>query len=191
MEAPHGEVGIEAPAAPPVAVEAEQGLEHVPSTRPLSCRWTLWAHLPHDTDWSVGSYKNIMTLSTVEEAACLYAAVPPDMVKNCMLFLMRDGIKPTWEDDKNRSGGCFSHKIANKGVDKAWKNVSYLLMGGGLSSSAKTLQRVNGITISPKKNFCILKIWMAGCGIQDPSVFADIPGVPKQGCIFKRHAPQF
>ena len=26
----------------------------------LSDNWVLWAHLPHDTDWSLESYKNIM-----------------------------------------------------------------------------------------------------------------------------------
>ena len=25
----------------------------------LSETWCLWAHLPHDTDWSLKSYKNI------------------------------------------------------------------------------------------------------------------------------------
>ena len=24
--------------------------------RPLSDKWTLWAHLPHDIDWSINSY---------------------------------------------------------------------------------------------------------------------------------------
>ena len=27
---------------------------------PLSDTWTLWGHLPHDTDWSRKSYKNIL-----------------------------------------------------------------------------------------------------------------------------------
>ena len=27
----------------------------------LSDKWSLWAHLPHDTDWSLNSYKNIYT----------------------------------------------------------------------------------------------------------------------------------
>ena len=28
---------------------------------PLADTWTLWAHLPHDTDWSIKSYKRILT----------------------------------------------------------------------------------------------------------------------------------
>ena len=25
----------------------------------LADKWTMWAHLPHDTDWSITSYKNL------------------------------------------------------------------------------------------------------------------------------------
>ena len=73
-------------------------------------KWVLWAHLPHDTDWSLDSYKNIMEVSNAEEILNLYNQVPDILVKNCMLFLMRKDIKPTWEDKKNRDGGCFSYK---------------------------------------------------------------------------------
>ena len=74
----------------------------------LKDSWTLWAHLPHDTEWNLNSYKEIMSFNTVEEALTLYETLPDKMIKNCMLFLMRKGITPIWEDEKNRKGGCFS-----------------------------------------------------------------------------------
>ena len=87
----------------------------------LHNKWTLWTHLPHDTDWSLKSYKKLYTFGTVEEALALYHNIPDKLIVNCMLFLMRDGIKPMWEDQKNREGGCFSYKIANKSVLSIWK----------------------------------------------------------------------
>ena len=36
-------------------------------THPLYDKWVLWAHLPHDTDWTVKSYKKIMNVHSVEE----------------------------------------------------------------------------------------------------------------------------
>lgn len=151
----------------------------------LSDTWTLWAHLPHDTDWSVKSYKKILTFNTVEEAVALYETIPTVMVKNCMLFLMRKGIKPMWEDPKNREGGCFSYKIKNNQIEEIWKHVSYMLMGETLSSKAKS--RINGVTVSPKKNFCVLKVWMETCEEQNPQVIDTASGVVSNGCIFKRH----
>ena len=96
--------------------------EHAASTHALSDKWVLWAHLPHDTDWSLNSYRNIMEISSVEEMISLYKILPEKMVKNCMLFLMREGISPTWEDPKNRHGGCFSYKISNKNGKSNTKN---------------------------------------------------------------------
>jgi hypothetical protein len=158
-----------------------------PAAQSLYDNWTLWAHLPHDTDWSVKSYKKIMTFGTVGQTVALLAAVPEEMVRNCMLFLMRKGVHPTWEDKRNRGGGCFSYKVSNKSVGAVWRQLSYALVGEGLSAVPEVRSSINGVTISPKKNFCILKVWMASCHHQDPAAIAEVPGVSKAGCIFKRH----
>ena len=34
---------------------------------PLYDKWTLYAHLPHDTDWTLDSYKTIACISSVQE----------------------------------------------------------------------------------------------------------------------------
>ncbi len=80
----------------------------VSSYHDLSDKWTLWAHLPHNTDWSIKSYIPISTFATVEDTLAVTETLPPILVENCMLFMMKEGIKPTWEDPKNRNGGCFS-----------------------------------------------------------------------------------
>ena len=33
----------------------------------LNENWVLWAHLPHDTDWTLKSYIKIITLDNVEK----------------------------------------------------------------------------------------------------------------------------
>ena len=93
----------------------------------LNSKWTLWAHLPHDTDWSLKSYIKIMNIETVDETVALYKNIPDNMIKNCMLFMMRDGINPTWEEEKNSNGGCFSYKIPNKCVVDVWKFTTYMV----------------------------------------------------------------
>jgi hypothetical protein len=158
----------------------------------LSDKWTLWAHLPHDIDWSMKSYNKIYTVSTVEEAIAITETLPPILVQNCMLFWMRDGIKPTWEDQKNRNGGCFSYKVVNKTVYDSWKELTYSTLGNTVSKQMSFVDKVTGITISPKKNFCIIKIWMADCTNQNPTVVTnEIKGIVSQGCIFKKHAPEY
>lgn len=158
----------------------------------LSDNWTLWAHLPHNIDWSINSYIKIHTFKNVEETIAVTETLPSILVENCMLFMMREGIKPTWEDPKNRNGGCFSYKVSNKNVHKAWKELTYVVVGGTVSKDVKFVNSVSGITISPKKNFCIIKIWMSDCLHQNPSVVtSELKCISPQGCLFKKHTPEY
>ena len=158
----------------------------------LSDKWTLWAHLPHNTDWSMQSYIPNSTFKTVEETIAVTETLPAILVENCMLFMMRDGIKPAWEDPKNRNGGCFSYKVSNKNVYKVWKDLTYVVVGGTISKQSGFVNCVTGITISPKKNFCIIKIWMTDCNNQNPAIVtSDVKGLMPQGCLFKKHTPEY
>ena len=158
----------------------------------LSETWCLWAHLPHDTDWSLKSYKNIYTITSIEETIAVMESLPEMLVKNCMLFLMRNGIKPTWEDPRNRDGGCFSYKVSNKHVYNVWKELSYVLVGNTISANDDFVANVSGITISPKKNFCIIKIWMATCEYQNPAIItSEIMNLLSAGNIYKKHTPEY
>ena len=150
--------------------------------------WTLYSHLPHDTDWSLKSYQNITKIDCVEQLIAIFDVIPDKMIKNCMLFIMKDNITPLWEDENNRNGGCFSYKISNNDVPKVWKNLSYLLIGETLS---KINANITGLTISPKKNFCIIKIWLGDCNHQNPNDINYFKGIDAQGCLFKKHLPEY
>ena len=61
-------------------------------------KWVLYAHLPHDTNWDINSYIKILEFNSVEEMVSLISELKENVVKNCMLFIMRHNIKPVWED---------------------------------------------------------------------------------------------
>lgn len=155
-------------------------------------KWDLYYHLPHDKNWDLSSYKTIMT--NIDSAECVIALndqIPEIIVKHCMLFMMRSSITPQWEDPKNRTGGAFSFKVINKQVHEVWKTLIYHLCGESLFVDSSYNRYVNGITVSPKKNFCIIKIWLNSCDFQDPNIIVDIVNLQKQGCLFKKHEPEF
>jgi hypothetical protein len=105
---------------------------------------------------------------------------------------MRDGITPMWEDSKNRHGGCFSYKVSNKNVFEVWRDLTYVLIGETISTNVTFVNNVTGITISPKKNFCIIKIWTTNCDHQNPQIVTtEIKNLTPQGCLFKKHTPEF
>jgi len=154
----------------------------------LECSWDMYCHLPQNTDWALSSYKVIFSgIHNVEECMALNDTIPSAMLRTTMLFVMRSGIKPTWEDPQNKSGGSFSFKILNKTVGDVWKILFLSLLGETLVKNHEISKNVTGITISPKKNFCIVKIWMTDCSQQDVDIISDIPGIIKQKCLFRQH----
>lgn len=157
----------------------------------LKHSWNLWAHLPHDPDWTAKSYKKVFQFKTVEETIAMTEMLPPDLIKNCMWFIMKAGIVPQWEDPKNRNGGCFSYKVSNKNLLDIWKNLTYVLVGETISTQRDFVAAVTGITVSPKKNFCIVKIWMTNCDHQNPQKISEETGLSPHGCLFKKHTPEF
>jgi hypothetical protein len=161
-------------------------------THPLRNKWNLWAHLPQDSDWTVKSYRLISSIKTLEDSIVMTETTPDPLIKACMLFVMKDGIAPMWEDPKNRNGGSFSYKVSNKNVCEVWRELNYVLVGETISNTSSFVNCVTGITISPKKNFCIIKIWMSNCDNQNPAnVTTEVKGLIPQGCIFKKHTPEF
>jgi hypothetical protein len=155
-------------------------------------KWDLFYHLPQDNTWDLSSYKTIMkNIHRADQLIQLVEVLTDNVIKHCMLFVMRSGITPMWEDPKNRDGGCFSYKVINKHVVDVWKSLFLALCGETLCVDSKYNHLLNGITISPKKNFCIVKIWLRDCSLQDPDIIISIPNLQKQGCLFKKHEPEF
>ena len=159
---------------------------------PLSNEWTLWSHLPHESDWSINGYKVISKFHTVGTTVGVCKLIPPILIQTSMLYLMKNNIKPIWEDSHNRRGGSFSYQIPSNVVVELWRRLCYALAGNTLSSNEACMATITGITVSPKRKFCIIKIWMSGREFQDPNIITNaIPGLSPQGCLFKKFDPEY
>lgn len=167
-------------------------MESITDQHPLNCKWDLYFHLQNDKSWTLSSYKIIMSeIETAEQVVALNTSIPDFATYNCMFFCMKHGITPMWEDSRNRNGGCFSYRVLNKHVPGVWRRLMTTMCGGSLCVNKKHESHINGITVSPKKNFCIIKVWLDTCSFQDPNMIVNIPDLPKDGCLFKNHAPEF
>ena len=139
---------------------------------PLSNVWTLWFHKPYDTDWALNSYKQIYSFNTLEDGIILIENIDKKIVEKSMLFIMKKNIKPIWEVPENNKGGCLSYKIDIENVNNVWKKLVYSLLGETLFDNEKIMNTINGISISPKKSFCIIKIWISNINdLEDSELF--------------------
>ena len=123
---------------------------------PLHSTWILYYHNPMSNKWDDASYKKVSSFNTIQTFCALYKMLDFKCNYQGMFFLMRDKIKPIWEDESNKSGGCWSFKVSLEHFYSVWRHLSALLIGESLSTVPLLL---NGISVSPKRGFCIIKVW--------------------------------
>ena len=98
---------------------------------------------------------------------------------------MKKDIFPTWEDPKNRLGGCISFKY-NNNILKEWMKIILLLITENLSDD--NINEINGLSISPKKEFNIVKVWIKDDSKDYMSIVKEYePLVKLDKSIYKKH----
>ena len=122
----------------------------------LNSEWVLYYHDPEDNDWTIGSYTRVGVFRTIEQFWGVVNKLPKHSFHLGMFFIMRESIRPMWEDSLNCHGGCWSYKININDVFTLWINLSVHLVSEMITEDPYL---INGISISPKKGFCIVKIW--------------------------------
>jgi translation initiation factor 4E len=134
-----------------------------PASTFLNDTWSLYFHDPEDEDWSEKSYKHVATMSSVEDFIGVQKNFEDAWSKG-MFFVMREHIKPLWEDEHNCNGGCISFKIMKNEVSKFWFLFSGMVVGENIMHGEhkhKLWDKVCGVSISPKRSFCILRVWIS------------------------------
>ena len=116
--------------------------------------WTLWFHKLFDNEWNIDSYKEIYKFDNIANFWHLYNN--HKYLNSGMFFLMKNNILPIYEDTNNINGGYWSIKVSNDDVEKIWLYLSLDLIGGKLDKK----NIVSGLSISYKKKFYIIKIWI-------------------------------
>lgn len=124
--------------------------------------WTLYFHDPANTDWNLKSYVNVITFSSVSEYASVAKAIN-EKVNRGMFFMMREHVFPCYDDKANINGGCFTIKVSNADAGEFWNEMCVRSLSESLFGPSTQNELVNGISISPKRGFCIFKVWMAAC----------------------------
>ena len=126
----------------------------------LNTNWCLWYHSINDTNWKKNSYQNLYTIQNLYDLKILNDTIQKIHLQNSMFFLMRENIFPTWEDPDNREGCCISFKISGKILKEQWELIMNNILIEDILKDKSNSEYLNGISISPKKEFNIVKLWL-------------------------------
>lgn len=140
----------------------------------LNTPWVVWYHNPSDNNWSLTSYKKIYELETLEDFFKFQNSWDNNLpsIEKSMFFLMRkkdqiEYIYPLWEDKNNKKGGCWSFKIVSNCAKNIWFQLCLHLITENSTNQLQNTHLINGLSFSPKKGFCIVKIWNTDCQKND------------------------
>ncbi len=125
--------------------------------------WSFYFHDPDDNDWTLESYKRLGDVSSVEEMWNVLRATTKHSQAG-MFFVMREHVFPCWDDPSNIDGGCVSIKVPMDAVPATWEYLVKRALGETLVIDKTKWESLNGISISPKRGFCIFKLWMSDAG---------------------------
>jgi hypothetical protein len=123
----------------------------------LKNKWVLWFHKVNDNNWSIDSYSKVLEINTYYDV--LFILKELENITAGMFFLMKENIIPIFEDKHNINGGYWSIRITKKDAYEYWEKILYYLCIDQLSTSEEYEKKINGMSISPKINNCIFKIW--------------------------------
>lgn len=156
-------------------------------------KWILWYHNPFDCNWDKDSYSEIYQIDSVNSFWKLKNSMESlPNINEAMYFITRikDGtvIWPNWEDPHNINGGFWSFKVGEEDTDEAWKYLNLYLFSNNITKNKEDSNCINGISISPKKCFSIIKIWNNDSKKCDNDILnPNIPYFNIEDVVYKSH----
>tara|TARA_B110000858_G_scaffold128142_1_gene145738 strand:+ start:1817 stop:2281 length:465 start_codon:yes stop_codon:yes gene_type:complete len=125
----------------------------------LNDTWCFYFHDPYNTEWKIESFKFIASIYSVDDFISIFECYK-DIFAKGMFFIMRENILPMWEDESNKDGGCFSYKLYSDNFIEKFFEILALMIGEQLGKDNNISKNINGISICPKKNYYIVRIWL-------------------------------
>ena len=153
----------------------------------LTDNWTLWFHNPETDDWSEQSYIKIYTFNTIEQFSNLFQKIPTLNLSTGMFFMMKNDILPLWKDKNNINGGCWSYKVGKKDAAQGYLDLLVSTISENVCGDHPEI--INGASISPKKGFCIIKVWNNNSKYSDPNLLSStINHIDLKQTIYKSYS---
>ena len=158
----------------------------------INSKWCMWYHSIKDDKWTKDSYKKIINISNLLDYYFLQKNFEKQHLQNGMFFIMREDIFPTWEDPDNRLGGCISFKVLSNDILDSLNKLFLNLISENISLNEIDFDEINGISIAPKKEFNIIKIWLRNDTNEYKNLVKEIdPYFKLENSLYKKHELEY
>jgi hypothetical protein len=122
----------------------------------LNDNWSLWNHSLDEHDWTINGYKKICIFNTIEQFWGVFDHIN---IETSMIFLMKQHSLPLWESPENVNGGSWSFMVSKEDMKDTFYLLSSGILGNQLTIDVSDMIYINGLSVTPKFNSFIIKIW--------------------------------
>ena len=152
--------------------------------------WSVYFHEPEEKAMTSDSYKRLQTVSSWEALGSLLREIGANRITNGLLRAMKGDFSPLWENNANIRGGSYCLKVSRRNSLEVFQRY---LAAAALGLCAKdSTNEIVGVTISPKKGFCIIKIWnlnaKAHCSPADIKLLHE--EIKESEILYRKHTEQ-
>lgn len=165
---------------------SDSGLEHT-----FNCEWNVWYH--HEkNNWKINGFKNIYSIKNIKDFWDFNNNINHiGGINSHHFFMMRSSIMPIWEDDNNKTGGCWSIKIPTEKSYELWVKLSIFLASENIINNDPSI--VTGISICAKNPMTsVVKIWNNDNKKNSIKLLpVDILNEYGYNIIYKSHIPEY
>lgn len=120
--------------------------------------WKVWVHSNKSSDWTLKSYHNILEIKNVYDMWEFLNNFNNLDYMDYQFFVMKNDIKPFWEDPMNINGGAASIrvKLSEKSLLKIWEDLCIFTFNEQICNNPEW---INGISFNLKNDIVVMKIW--------------------------------
>uniref|UniRef100_A0A3Q0T5J3 Eukaryotic translation initiation factor 4E family member 1c n=1 Tax=Amphilophus citrinellus TaxID=61819 RepID=A0A3Q0T5J3_AMPCI len=133
-------------------------------------QWALWYFKNDKSKSWTENLRLISKFDTVEDFWALYNHIqqPSKLGFGCDYCLFKDGIKPMWEDDRNKLGGrwlmTLNKQQRHNDLDRYWMETLLCLVGESFDEASED---VCGAVVNVRPKGDKISIWTSNCQNRD------------------------
>ncbi|CAK8690918.1 eukaryotic translation initiation factor 4E type 3-like [Clavelina lepadiformis] len=164
---------------------------------PLNSQWTLWLDrsVPNLTASEYeANLRKIYTVSTIESFWAVFNHIPTPsrLVPRYSYHMMRNDIRPVWEDEVNAKGGMWKLRCHKLCTDNVWNELLLACIGEQFSDYVSKDDDIIGLSVSIRKNDDLIQLWnINSTGAEECQVLKKIaevlPYVTFETSFYKPH----
>jgi hypothetical protein len=144
--------------------------------------WTLYFHSPEETKWTLHTFLSLGSMKTWRDFWAVMESLNTEYLPDGAFFLMNDPAPPLWENHQNIRGGCYSFRCQKR--DAADLYLNYMIAAMIQKLSVNPDNKINGLSISLKRGFNVIKIWNTNGKYHSPSDLESFTTIQESDIIY-------